>query len=157
MIICYDMSACIRNYSDDTVRSNNPVQSSNPIQSYNPVFINNSTTQRLQTLCQPQFFLPIYLDATRQHIENFNSRSLEIQSVIRDTTLTNSTHLTQQRLPENDNSNVRTAATTSLSPPSYDDALRLSSVIIPVEHEFLLPPSYDAFMLRNNERYNTDF
>jgi hypothetical protein len=148
--------------ANNPVQSNNPIRSSNPVQSHNPVFNYSSNVQRLQTSAQPDVFLPIYLEATRQHIENFNLRSLETQSSLRGITLTNSTDSTQQQVPNNNNSNVRRAPTipiehqTLRSPPSYDDFIRQSSVAIPIEEHSFLPPSYDDFIRTNNQTYETN-
>jgi hypothetical protein len=141
--------------------THNLTPNNNCVRSNNPVDNNTYPVQLYETLAEPHVFLPIYLEATRQHIENFNLQSMETQSLLRSTTLRNSTDSTQQQLPENGNSNVTTATTITVehqtlrSPPSYDDVIRQSSITIPMEQHSFLLPSYDDFMRRNNQTNET--
>jgi len=107
--------------------------------------------------------LSSHSESTRQRIELLNFQNSTTQSLIRETPSRNATTSTELQQLENNIDNVRRTPTTSVerhtsnSPPAYDDTMRQSSIIITMREQSSLLPSYDEFIRRNNEKFETSF
>ncbi|CAF0873023.1 unnamed protein product [Adineta steineri] len=91
----------------------------------------------------------------RSNIEHHNLPTIQPQILIRDTPLRNSTVSIEMQPSQNNNSNVKRTTTSDL-PPAYDSVIEESGIIIVMQQQSLLPPTYETFMERNNERSGAD-
>jgi len=121
--------------------------------------INNSPPIRSSQTLIEDFRLASHLQATRQHIENFNLQARETPSLSMSTPLRSSIALMESQIPRNNHCSTRVTITSSVeqtsiqSPPAYEDLIRRNSIALTLEQESLLPPpTYEDFMQRNNER-----
>jgi len=118
----------------------------------NSALNNSSTSQRVRFSTQPFPLSTSSAINTEQDTNNYPSRSLRTQSLIRLTPRTDLTVSLEQPLPEYDNSNIRRETIISLEeqapssppPPAYNDVIQQSSTTIIIEQQSLLPPpTYD--------------
>jgi hypothetical protein len=94
---------------------------------------------------------------TLQSLNSCNLRTPEIQSLVTNIPLRNSTPSVEQQPSQYDNLSTRRETATSLEqqipmlPPAYDDWIDRNSITIPIEQQSLSPspPTYDEFMQRN--------